>query len=350
VAVVVVAVLAGLAGGAIVRATQRNPAPGGPASSGSCQATSVADTVLPSVVTITVQNGAASGNGSGEIIRSGGYILTNNHVISPAVGGGTVGIVFTSGQSEPATVVGRVPELDLAVLKVADSHGLPVIAIGDSSALWVGQAVVALGAPLGLSGTVTGGIVSALGRDVPVPSDNGTTATLPGAIQTDASINPGNSGGALVDCRSRLIGINTAIATVPNAAGQAGGGSVGIGFAIPVGLAMQVARQLISTGHYTPPYLGVTTEPLPASAARQAGVTGGLYVLAVDPDGPAAAAGLRPGDVITKVDGRTTTSSDNLLGHTLQRAPGDRVRIEYLRDGQAETTTVTLGTTPAAVR
>jgi putative serine protease PepD len=342
------ALVGGLAGGAIVHATQGTARSGGTAPA-SCAATSVADTVLPSVVTITVQSGSGGGgNGSGEIIRRGGYILTNNHVISPAVGGGHVDIVFTSGQTERATLVGRTPELDLAVLKVADTHGLPVIATGDAAALRVGQPVVALGAPLGLSGTVTSGIVSALGRDVPVPSDNGTTATLPGAIQTDAPINPGNSGGALVDCGSRLVGINTAIATVPNAAGQAGGGSVGIGFAIPVDLALQVSDQLIASGTFTPPYLGASTEPLPPSVADQSGLPGGLFVQAVDPHGPAAAAGLRTGDVITKVDGQETTAPDSLLLHTLRRAPGDRIRIDYVRDGQKRSTTATLATAPGA--
>jgi putative serine protease PepD len=345
-AVVAVALAGGLAGGAIVRATEGTSRSG--AAPAGCAATSVADTVLPSVVTITVQNGAAGGNGSDEIIRRGGYILTNDHVISPAVGGGQVGVVFTSGQTEPATIVGRAPAVDLAVVKVADTHGLPVIATGDVATLRVGQPVVALGAPLGLKGTVTSGIVSALGRDVPVPSGNGTTATLPGAIQTDASINPGNSGGALVDCGSRLVGINTAIATVPNAAGQAGGGSVGIGFAIPVDLAQQVAGQLIATGSFTPPYLGISTEALPPSVSRQSGLPGSLYVQAVDPHGPAAAAGLRPGDIITEVDGQPTTAPESLVSHTLRLAPNDRIRINYVRDGQERTTTATLATASGA--
>ncbi|GIF25862.1 hypothetical protein Ate02nite_85920 [Paractinoplanes tereljensis] len=209
-----------------------------------CSAASIAERVLPTVVTLSV----GGGNGSGEIIRDGGYILTNDHVISPAGARGAITVLFSDGRTAPATIVGRAPLVDLAVVRVQTTEKLPLIEVGRSSALRVGQPVVALGAPLGLSGTVTAGIVSALGRDIPVPADGGQTAVLPGAVQTDAAINPGNSGGPLVDCDGRLIGVNTAIATVPNADGQAGGGSVGIGFAIPVDAATVVADQLISQG------------------------------------------------------------------------------------------------------
>jgi putative serine protease PepD len=344
--VVCVGVVAGgIAGAAIDRAT--GGATATTAATGSCPAAAVANTVLPSVVTIAVQNGGAGGNGSGEIIRDGGYILTNDHVISPAVGGGRVQVLFTSGQTEAGTIVGRAPALDLAVVKVPDQHRLPVIATGDDGALRVGQPVVALGAPLGLSGTVTGGIVSAIGRDVSVPTGDGTTtATLPGSIQTDASINPGNSGGALVDCRSRLVGVNTAIATVPSAAGQPSSGSVGIGFAIPVGLATTVADQLIATGRFVPPYTGVSTVSLPASVAAQSGVRDGLFVQAVNPNGPGAQAGLRPGDLITEVDGHKATEPNSLVLRTVRKKPGDRVRLHVVRDGTSNTVTMSLTTAP----
>jgi putative serine protease PepD len=316
------------------------------ASSTRCPASTIADGVLPSVVTLSVHNGASSGTGSGEIIRDSGYILTNDHVISAGVPGGTIDILFTNGQTERATVVGRVIALDLAVVKVAAPEKLPTIGIGRSEALRVGQPVVALGAPLGLSGTVTSGIVSALGRDVTVPAEGGQQALLIGAIQTDAAINPGNSGGPLVDCAGRLVGVNTAGATVPNAAGVASGGSVGIGFAIPSDLATIVADQLIAHGRFSPPYFGAATLPIPAGVQNSSGAPNGLYVLSVTKGGPAAAAGLATGDVITHVDGQPTTGPDSIYLIILKKKPGDRVSVEYVHAGKAATTTVTLAARP----
>ena len=195
-----------------------------------CAVTPVADGVIPSVVTIAASGSGGGGTGSGEVIRSDGYILTNNHVISVAASGGSVQVLFADGQTEAATITGRDPQTDLAVLHVQPSRGLKVIALGSSSTVKVGEPVVAIGAPLGLSGTVTSGIISALDRNVQVPGDNDQSALLVSARQTDAAINPGNSGGALVNCAGQLIGVPTAGATVPNS----GGGSIGLGFAIPV--------------------------------------------------------------------------------------------------------------------
>jgi putative serine protease PepD len=293
---------------------------------------------------LSVHGASGSGTGSGEVIRDGGYILTNNHVISNGVNGGTIEVLFSSGESQRASIVGRSVPLDLAVLKVSSSEGLPLIKIGNPDTLRVGQPVVALGAPLGLNGTVTSGIVSALGRQVPVPADNGETAILPGAIQTDAAINPGNSGGALVDCSGSMVGVNTAIATVPNAAGQAGGGSVGIGFAIPSDLAIRVADQLIATGTFEPPSTGVSTLPITPDVAGHFGVDAGLYISEVDPGGPGAAAGLRVGDVITHVDGEAVAHPISLFATVVTKKPGDKVSIEYVRNGETATTTLTLGT------
>jgi putative serine protease PepD len=211
----------------------------------------------------------------------------------------------------------------------------------------VGQPVVALGAPLGLSGTVTSGIISALGRTVPVPSDNGQTAILANAIQTDASINPGNSGGALVNCAGDLIGINSAIATVPNAAGQAGGGSVGIGFAIPSDFAKSLVDQIIATGHVTYPYFGISVAPIPPAAAEKLKVTDGLYVISVVEGGPSAQAGLQAGDVITEVNGTPATSPDVLTHTVMTTKAGDSVKVTYVRDGQTHTTDVTLQMPPS---
>ena len=338
----VIAVVGGVVGGVIVHATTNSNGSSASDTDARCPAVAVSDKVLPSVVTLSVSSGGGQGNGSGEIIRAGGYILTNDHVISAAAGGGTIDVLFGSGHTEPATLVGRSVAWDLAVVKVQDTADLPVIATGRSESLRVGQPVVALGAPLGLTGTVTSGIVSALGRDVTVPVSAGQTARLPGAIQTDASINPGNSGGALVDCDGRLVGINTAIATVPSASGEAGGGSVGIGFAIPVDLATVVADQLIDTGRFVPPTTGLTTTPIPASVADDANVEDGLFVEAVSAGGPAAQAGLQVGDVIVSAEGQPTTTPDSLLLATLDKRVGDTLRVEYVRSDKTATATLTL--------
>jgi putative serine protease PepD len=294
------------------------------------------------VVTIAASGPGGGGTGSGEVIRSGGYILTNNHVISAAASGGSVEVLFADGQSAPATITGRDPQTDLAVLHVQTSRQLKVISLGSSSSVKVGQPVVAVGAPLGLSGTVTSGIVSALDRTVEVPSENDRSALLVSAVQTDASINPGNSGGALVNCEGQLVGVPTAGATVPNS----GGGSIGLGFAIPVDLAKRIAEEIISTGRVTHAFFGLVTVPIPPAAAEQAGLPEGLFVQAVTPGGPAATAGLRPEDVITKIDGEPATSNIQLQELTLTKKPGDTVSIGYSRNGQSATVTVTLAAQP----
>ena len=265
-------------------------------------------------------------------------------MISAAVGGGSVSVVFSDGATVPATITGRDPQTDLAVLRVEPPHDLKVIAIGSSDAVRVGQPVVALGAPLGLSGTVTSGIVSALDRTIHVPGDNGGQALLVSAIQTDAAINPGNSGGALVNCEGQLVGVPTAGATVPGPSGQpASGGSIGLGFAIPVDFAMSIAQEIIETGTVTHANFGLQTVPIPPSAAAQAGTNGGLFVAGVQPGGPAAAAGLQVGDVITSVDGHPATSNSQFEQISLTSKAGDTVQIEYTRAGQQHQTTITLG-------
>lgn len=309
---------------------------------GSCDAAQVAAQVLPSVVTIAVVGQRGTSNGSGEIITDDGYILTNNHVVADAASGAKLTVRFSDGHELPATLTGRDPKTDLAVIKVSSDEPLPVIATGDSGSLVVGQPVVALGAPLGLSSTVTAGIVSALGRTVPVPSDDDRNAVLAGAIQTDASINPGNSGGALVDCNGRLIGINTAIATVPGSGGQASTGSVGIGFAVPESLALPIAQELIAHGEVSHPTAGLTVVPIPPSAAAAFGVTDGLFVQSIVSGGPAQRAGIRVGDVITSVNGHAATNIDVLTAIQVTSAAGDEVKVEYVRDGSSHTTTLTL--------
>jgi putative serine protease PepD len=305
-----------------------------------CPARDVATRALPTVVTIQAQGATGAGTGSGEVIRGDGYVLTNDHVIAPAGNAGQLRVVLDDGTALPARIQGRDPATDLAVLKVDSDHALPVIRTGSSADLVVGQPVVALGAPLGLSSTVTTGVVSALGRTVRVPSEVVGNALLASAVQTDAAINPGNSGGALVDCDARLVGVPTAGAAVP----EGGGGSIGIGFAIPVDSALRIADQLISTGSVRHAYVGLEVAPLPAQASQR----DGLFVLAVTPGGPAAAAGLRAGDVITALDGERVDDTEQLDVISVIRSPGDRLQVAYRRDGAGAEATVTLGTVPAA--
>jgi len=311
---------------------------GSSAPAGTCDTEQVAASAMPSLVTVHLSRG---GVGSGEFVRSGGYVLTNNHVINAAADGRGISVVLSSGQQLPAQLVGRDPSNDLAVLKVDSSA--PLLPIGQSGTLRLGQPVVAAGSPLGLSGSITAGIVSSLGRQVAVPADHGTTAQLTDAIQTDASINPGNSGGALLDCSGRLVGVNTAIATVPNESGQGGGGSVGIGFAVPVDIAMPVVDQLIS--HGSVPHgadLGLTVSPVPSDVAQQLGMTAGLYVQQVVAGGLAAAGGLREGDVITAVGGTAVTSPDALTAAFERASSGSRVTVSYQRSGQQGSATITV--------
>jgi putative serine protease PepD len=307
-------------------------------STGGCPITTIAEQELPSVVTISVSGSGGSGTGSGEVIDGSGHVLTNNHVIATAAAGGTISVIFNDGSRQTARLVGRDPQTDLAVLQVPQTSGLRAIRFGSSQNIRVGQSVVALGAPLGLSNTVTAGIVSARDRSVNVPADNGGTALLVAAIQTDAAINPGNSGGALVDCAGKLIGVPTAGATVPLENGGSSAGSIGLGFAIPADFAHSIAEELIAHGSVTHGFLGLSVD------AVSAGPSGtGLYIAAVTPAGPAENAGLQAGDVITKLDGNQATSAEQLLELTLTRKPGDTLSLTYERQGNTRTTRLTLG-------
>jgi putative serine protease PepD len=280
------------------------------------------------------------------VYKSDGYILTNNHVIAGAASGGKVEVLFSDGVSAPATIVGRDVLTDLAVLKAQLPSGIPPITIGSSTSLQVGDPVIALGAPLGLSGSVTSGIVSALDRTIEVPAENDASALLVAAVQTDAAINPGNSGGALVNCDDQLVGIPSAGASVPTSTGESAGGSIGLGFAIPVNSAVTVADEIIATGRATHSYFGLKTVPVPETAAKEAGVTGGLFVAGVVAGSPAEQAGLQTGDIITSIDGKQATSNIQLQEVTLTKNPGDTVDLEYLRNGRTQKTTVTLGKQP----
>jgi len=315
---------------------------------------SVADVVrrvLPSVVTISERaDSGTRGTGSGVVIDGkNGYILTNNHVIADVANGGTLTVLpngASIAKALPATVKGADPASDLAVIKV-DSTSLQSIDVGVSSDVVVGDTVLAIGAPLGLSGTVTEGIVSALNRTQSVGGETGgADTTLTGAIQTDAAINPGNSGGALINDKGRLIGINSAIASNSTTSGQAG--NIGIGFAIPIDTALPIARQLISTGKASHPYIGVTTMG-PAIAGDPVGarITSQSSDPPVMPGSPADKAGLKEDDVITAFDGAPVTGADDLLSDVRKHAVGDTVKLTVTRNGSPKDVTVTLAEKPS---
>jgi putative serine protease PepD len=315
-----------------------------PAVSVSRPATSVAGIaakVLKSVVSISVDDATGSGTGSGVVLRSDGYVLTNNHVVASAADGGTITVSFNDGRVDlPARVVGRDPETDLAVIRVLGASGLTPATLGTSADLAVGDPVVAVGSPLGLTGTVTSGIISALDRTVRVPGEAGGTASTPlcDAIQTDAAINPGNSGGPLVDLAGRVIGINSAIASLTGSGAVEQSGSIGLGFAIPVDEARSIAQQLIRTGRATHPVIGVQAQTVGADGNGPRGAR----VTALVAGGPAKGAGIRVGDVITAVGSRTITSVDALVVALRSYAVGERVTLHLVRDGARVTVTVVL--------
>ena len=297
--------------------------------------------IQPSVVTIDVTGQNEQGNGSGVIIRKDGYIITNDHVVSVAAKGGTMTVLTNDGQQGNATIVGRDSSDDLAVVKVSGLKNLTPATFAKSGNLQVGQAVVAVGAPLGLADTVTSGIVSNTAR--PVRSGDNDQAVFD-AIQTDAAINPGNSGGALADLNGNVVGINAAIAT-PNTGGvQIPGqdtqqsGSIGIGFAIPSDEVSRIAAQLISTGKATHAVIGVQ---VPGRATNQS--TPGAQLSKVDANSPAAQAGLKVGDVVTMVNTQRIDTSDALIAAIRSHAPGEKVSLTYTRGGQSKTVQLTLG-------
>ena len=296
----------------------------------------VAAKVLPSVVQIEVRGSTGAGEGSGIVLSEDGLILTNNHVVEAAADGGELTVVFNDGRRADASIVGRAPSSDLAVIKAADVSGLTPAELGRSDDLAVGQQVVAIGSPLGLSGTVTTGIVSSLDRPVRAGGESSDQTTVLDAIQTDAAINPGNSGGPLVDDQGRVIGINSAIASLGSGEGQSG--SIGLGFAIPIDQARRIADELTKNGKATQAVLGVSV----AGAQGQA-TESGATVARVEAGSAAEQAGIKAGEVITKIDDRAIEDSDELVAAVRSHAPGDTVKIE-VGDGQNQRTIdVTLG-------
>ena len=297
----------------------------------------VAASVLPSVVSIVETSaGGGGGEGTGVVIDSDGLILTNNHVVAAAADGGSLQVTFNDGRTASATIVGRDPVTDLAVIKASGVSGLTAATLGSSADLDPGEQVVAIGSPLGLQGTVTSGIISALDRPVRTgdASSAETASTVIDAIQTDAAINPGNSGGPLVNLRGEVVGINSAIATLGSTGGQSG--SIGLGFSIPIDQAKAIARELVDTGSATHAQLGVSVQD-----ARISG--GGAAVALVSEGGSAQQVGLREGDVITKVGDRQVEDADSLIAAIRSHRPGDKVTLTYTRDGSQDTVTATLG-------
>jgi S1-C subfamily serine protease len=288
--------------------------------------------VRPSVVQVNVVTSNGNGLGSGVILDSRGYIITNNHVIATAQ---SIQVVLYDGMSFPAQLVGTDPLDDLAMLKVTPTSRLIAATLGDSSKLQVGQEVLAIGNPLGITQTVTSGIISALDRAV---------STIPDAIQTDAAINPGNSGGALVDLQGNLVGIPTLTAIDPQFKTPANG----VGFAIPSNRVRFIAPQLIETGkvtHTGRAALGIQMTNVDAALAaqNQLAVTAGVLIVKITPNSPAAAAGLKPGDVIVQIGKHAVTDVAAFADALMTMNPGEVVAVSLYRGNQQLTVNATLG-------
>ncbi|GGS58122.1 S1C family serine protease [Streptomyces violaceus] len=306
----------------------------------------VAAKALPSTVTIEAEsNSGEGGTGTGFVFDKQGHIVTNNHVVAGAVDGGKLTATFPSGKKYDAEVVGHAQGYDVAVVKLKDAPSdLKPLTLGDSEKVAVGDATIAIGAPFGLSDTVTTGIISAKNRPVASSDGSGSQASYMSALQTDASINPGNSGGPLLDAQGNVIGINSAIQSTGNGGfGTGQSGSIGLGFAIPINQAEYVAQELIKTGKPVYAKIGASVSLDDSSDGAQITDQGAGGAAPVEPGGPAAKAGLKPGDVITKLDDRVIDSGPTLIGEIWTHKPGDKVTITYERGGKQQTVDVTLG-------
>lgn len=306
--------------------------------SGNLSIKDIAKKVLPTVVSISVNSTSGSGTGSGSIVQSDAtksYIVTNNHVIDDAVSGGKVTVEFQDGTELTATIKGRDIAYDLAVLEISKGN-LPTISTGDSSKVLIGDLSVAIGSPLGLSGTVTSGIISALNRPVLAGSTN--QASYIDALQTDAAVNPGNSGGPLVNGQGEMIGVNSAIASL-GASSAVTTGNIGLGFAIPINQAMRVVNEIIKTGKSTRPLLGVEFD-------RQ--YNGNGKILGLVKDGAAEKAGIPVNSIIKSIDGFGIKSDIDAVVRIRSYAPNSTVSIMVeLPSGELKTFSVTLGSAPA---
>ncbi|MCF4140203.1 trypsin-like peptidase domain-containing protein [Streptomyces sp. Tue 6430] len=310
----------------------------------------IAARALPGVVTLHVSDSGSSGaggTGTGFVLDTRGHILTNSHVVEPAGSGGRISVVFNGGRTAEAEVVGKDSGYDLAVVKVTGVRGLRPLPLGNSDNVRVGDPVVAIGAPFDLEGTVTSGIISARERPITAGGESGDASDVSyvDALQTDAPINPGNSGGPLLDARGHVIGINSAIRSAAESTGSDGGqaGSIGLGFAIPVNQGKRVAEELINTGRATHPVIGVTLDMDYAGDGARVGTEDGGGGDPVTPGGPGDRAGIRPGDVVTAVDGRRVHSGEELIVKTRAHRPGDRLELTVERDGEERTLSLVLG-------
>jgi putative serine protease PepD len=339
-AALVIALIAGGVGATIGRTSSSNISSNFVSTKNSVERApgSIADLaarVIPGVVSISVSAASGSDTGSGFFLSSDGYVLTNNHVVEAAATGGTITVSISTGKKYSAKIVGRDASYDLAVIKM-DVTGAPTLQLGDSDKVAVGDAVIAIGSPLGLAGTVTSGIISAKNRPVTTGTGNGESSFI-NALQTDAAINPGNSGGPLVDATGAVIGINSAIASLGSSAGGQSG-SIGLGFAIPINQAKKTAEQLIKTGSATYPIMGIAVD------TRYTG-TGALISTegnGVTSGGPADKAGIKAGDLIIAIDGVEITTSDELIVAIRSHNVGDKVKIKFKRNAITREVNVTL--------
>ncbi|MFJ4687573.1 S1C family serine protease [Streptomyces sp. NPDC088789] len=306
----------------------------------------VAAKALPSTVTIEAASSSGEGGtGTGFVFDTEGHIMTNNHVVAEAVDGGKLNVTFASGKKYEAEVIGNAQGYDVAVIKLKNAPSdLKPLTLGDSEKVAVGDSTIAIGAPFGLSNTVTTGIISAKNRPVASSDGSGSNASYMSALQTDASINPGNSGGPLLDAKGNVIGVNSAIQSSGNGFGGSGqSGSIGLGFAIPINQATYVAQQLIKTGKPVYAKIGASVSLEEGTGGAKITETGAGGAEAVEPGGPAADAGLKSGDVITKLDDRVIDSGPTLIGEIWTHKPGDKVSLTYERGGKTSTADVTLG-------
>ncbi|WP_185806681.1 S1C family serine protease, partial [Streptomyces sp. RP5T] len=307
----------------------------------------VAQKALPSTVTIEAESTSGEGGtGTGFVFDTQGHIVTNNHVVADAVDGGKLTATFPNGKKYDAEVVGHAQGYDVAVIKLKNAPSdLRPLTLGNSDQVAVGDSTIAIGAPFGLSNTVTTGIISAKNRPVASSDGSGSNASYMSALQTDASINPGNSGGPLLDAQGNVIGINSAIQSTSGGGlgGTSQSGSIGLGFAIPINQAKYVAQQLIQTGKPVYAKIGASVSLEDSSGGAKITTEGAGGSAPVEAGGPAAKAGLKPGDVITKLDDHVIDSGPTLIGEIWTHKPGDKVKITYERDGKTRTVDLTLG-------
>ncbi|MEU2287697.1 trypsin-like peptidase domain-containing protein [Streptomyces sp. NPDC013178] len=307
----------------------------------------VAAKALPSTVTIEAESSnGEGGTGTGFVFDTQGHIVTNNHVVADAVDSGKVTATFPNGKKYDAEVVGHAQGYDVAVIKLKNAPSdLKPLTLGDSDKVAVGDSTIAIGAPFGLSNTVTTGIISAKNRPVASSDGTGSNSSYMSALQTDASINPGNSGGPLLDAQGNVIGINSAIQSTGSGGlgGTSQSGSIGLGFAIPINQAKYVAQQLIKTGQPVYAKIGASVSLADSTGGAKITDQGQGGAAAVESGGPADKAGLKSGDVITKLDDTVIDSGPTLIGEIWTHQPGDKVTITYERDGKTHTVDLTLG-------